>query len=252
MVKHATLLVGIVFFFASCSAPQGPQIKKGSFTYGIITLDTAVSYSLLASSGNAEGFVFDSTGTVKDTLVWPTETLATAYFADVADTTRWQPAGGVTFNGPALPIDSGNAYFYPGAPVYLDGRSQVWNIPGSSSVPAFRDSLQGPFEPVNLSAPSNAANVSEASDLNISWNTGNSSETTLLIVIPSAGGQGYSDEISGSTSSYTIPSASLSEIPKGRATISISRGVYKIGTASNGQSYIMVVWSNDTRDINLQ
>jgi len=249
-MKKLPLILGAFLIIASCSEPQSPRKMEGMFTYGIITLDTPVSYALLGSCSKGLGFVFDSTS--KYILVWPHVSSASAYFGDVADTSKWQPAGTVTLNGSALPDSAGNTYQYLDAPVYLDGRTQVWNVQGSSTVPAIKDSLLGPYDSVTIASPPNAANISESSGLTVTWNSGNTAETGMIIIIPSAGGQGYSDEISGSTSSYTIPSASLSEIPKGRATISISRGVYKIGKASNGQSYIMVVWSNDTRDINLQ
>ncbi len=112
---------------------------------------------------------------------------------------------------------------------------------------------------LTIYGPTVAASVSEDSNLTITWNAGNSAETTMLMIIPSGGsqtasasGQGYYDEISGSLGSYVISSSNLSQIPKGKATISLSRGVYKIGTASNGQNYIIVSWANTTRDINLQ
>jgi hypothetical protein len=247
MIKTITLLIGIPCILISCAAPQSPATKtNGKFTYGIITLDTQANYSMIASSAKAEGYDTTSAG-VKDTLIWPSVSIATALFGDSASTS-WYNAGTVTFNGVSLPIDSGN-YINPGAPVYFTGGYQNWSVQGSGSVPAISDSLQGPFDSVTISAPSNAANVSEASNLTITWNAGNSAETALLIISPSGGGQGFSDEISGSLGTYVIPSTSLSLIPKGHATISISRGVYKIGRASNGQNYIMVTYADDSHDI---
>ncbi len=257
MFKPVTLLAVAAVFAMSCSAPQTPQTKTGPFTYGIVTLDTPIAYTFYASSSHSDGF--DSTGSTRDTLVWPSLMLATAYFNDTSSaSSSWLSAGTVTFNGTGIPLDSGNVYFSQSAPVYFDGRYQPWNIQGSGTVPAISDSLEGPYDSVTIASPTVAANVSEDSNLTITWNTGNSSETTMLMIIPSGGaqgssasGQGYYDEISGASGSYIIPSVSLSQIPKGHATISISRGVYKIGRASNGQNYVMVSWSNDARDINL-
>jgi hypothetical protein len=204
---------------------------------------------MIASVAKSEGFDTIISGHT-DTLNWPTVSYASALFGDSA-ASYWYNAGTVKFNDVTMSIDSGN-YLLPGPPVYLNGSCQYWNVQGSGSVPAISDSLQGPFDSLSIATPVNVAYVREDSNLTITWNAGNSSETTILIVRPFAGGQGYSDEISGSAGTYVIPSSSLSLIPKGHATISVSRGVFKIGRATNGDNYIMVTYTNDSHDIILQ
>jgi len=250
MSKLVAISLGCIILLASCTAPPAPALKAtGHFTYGIISLDTLINYEMLASSGRVLGFAFDTDGVTKDTIAIgvPSGGSVTGYFID---SIALLPAGNVYFNASSIPmVDS---VYTGGAPVYFDGRYQKWSVQGQSPIPSISDSLQGPFDSLVITSPPNAADVYADSGLTISWNAGSSFETTELIISPYATGAGFSDEISGSTSSEIVSPSALSLMPKGRTSISINRGVYKIGIAPNGKSYIMVTWFSSAIDVNLK
>jgi len=118
-------------------------------------------------------------------------------------------------------------YAAEGIKIPFDGvLSHVWNVRGSSAIPAFLDSVQS-VKDVDVTAPAEDANVPRASDLTVSWSDAGSAADVFVgaVVIASSDTTKHvaGNAALSSAGSLIVPTARLALLPAGNATLAISR-----------------------------
>ncbi len=125
-------------------------------------------------------------------------------------------------------------YTTEGIKIPFDGvLSHVWNVKGSSAIPALIDSVKSVTD-VTVTAPIDGANVSRAADLTVSW-SGPGSESDVFVGAVVIASSDTTKHVAGnivlsSAGSLIVPTARLAALPAGNATLAVSRYrlIYKI------------------------
>src|SRR5262249_38752177 len=111
----------------------------------------------------------------------------------------------------------------------------VWDVKGSTTIATFIDSVQS-VSNVTLTAPAPSALVSRASDLTVSWSNGGSAPDVYVgaAVISSADTTRHvaAAAVLSSAGSAIVPTASLSALAAGGATLAVAR--YRLVLKSEG------------------
>jgi hypothetical protein len=125
-------------------------------------------------------------------------------------------------------------YTAEGIKIPFDGvLSHVWNVKGSSAIPAFIDSVKSVTD-VTVTAPTDGANVMRSSDLTVNWSDpgGESDVYVGAVVIASSDTTKHvaGNVVLSSAGTLTVPAARLALLPAGNATLAVSRFrlIYKI------------------------
>ena len=118
-------------------------------------------------------------------------------------------------------------YTAEGIKIPFDGvLSHVWNVKGSSAIPAFIDSVKSVTD-VTVTTPLDNANVSRAADLTVSWSDpgGESDVYVGAVVIASSDTTKHvaGNVVLSSAGTLTVPTARLAALPAGNATLAVSR-----------------------------
>ena len=118
-------------------------------------------------------------------------------------------------------------YTTEGIKIPFDGAlSHVWNVKGSSAIPAFIDSVQSVTD-VTVTAPIDNASVPRSSDLMVTWSDAGSASDVYVgaVVIASSDTTRHvaGNVMLSSAGSLAVPTARLALLPAGNATLAISR-----------------------------
>jgi hypothetical protein len=198
------------------------ELISGSNVFGNLGLtDTAVFSSVPVADGKC---------TFVDTSVTPPPPPVTIH--------RYTESGGeLTITGGSFPIgivpDADSNYtFTSQSVVFAAGAQLSLDFAGACDVPPTHLSFTYPT-PATLSAPPANATVPRASDLTVTWSTGQSG---LLEAVISVGKYTLGCDFDIASGSGTIPKASLAQLPAGAATLVVTQSQFTV-TSDNGRSF---------------
>ncbi len=148
-------------------------------------------------------------------------------------------AGGGTTYSNRLPTGQ-----YGAIPYTLNGSFQVFDVSGSASFGALRDSVRSPAADLSVQFPVAGASLSKSAGFTVQWN-GASADVAHVMVVDSATSVGHQSfgKIVGDNGSYTVSPSDLSNLTTGPVTILVSRGNYKVATAPDGRKYTLTAYS---------
>jgi hypothetical protein len=139
--------------------------------------------------------------------------------------------GGTTPIAMAPAVDSDYSYISQSV-VFAAGAQLSLDFTGACDVPPTHLSFTYPTPPT-LSAPVANATVPRASDLKMTWSTGQGGSVEVVL---NAGKFSLACVFDGTSGSGTIPTASLAQLPAGAATLNVTQLQYTV-TNDNGRSF---------------
>jgi hypothetical protein len=248
-MKTLRLIFAAALIATVSGCQDNPLTERGGPLHNVVqlvNLPDTVNYYLYAYSSDMQVMFKNNSGSKRlDTL--PTSYISMAQFIDPDPL----DAGTVTLDGTGLTKSSNNIYNND-IPFGLS-QPLIWTVSGSSSVPAFTDTVYSPSVKAAILAPAVGADVSKATALTITWTPTADTNDVMALQFTSDVNttQGVIVESLPDNGSYTITSAQLNQIGLGKATIILLRGNYRLGAASNGKKYFIAAWSQNERDVNI-